>query len=104
MVHIINEYLLSISFRKNLNEPTFYVKCLNSKILIVSLYVDDLLLTGSNIMYVEEFKQDMMKVFEMTDFGEMAFFLKMEVKHKRNFCQPKEICQREFEEVPNGKL
>ena len=72
--------MLSIGFTKSLSESTLYVKCLNSKILIVSLYVDDLLVTGSNIAFVEEFKQNMMKVFEMTDCGKMAFFLGMEVK------------------------
>lgn len=76
----IDEYLLSVGFIKSLSESTLYVKCLNSEILIVSLYVDDLLVTGSNIVFVEEFKQNMMKVFEMTDCGEMAFFLGMEVK------------------------
>lgn len=76
----IDEYLLSIGFTKSLSESTLYVKCLSSDILIVSLYVDDLLVTGSNNVFVEEFKQDMMKVFEMTDCGEMAFFLGMEVK------------------------
>lgn len=43
------------------------MKCLNSDILIVSLYVDDLLVIGGNVVFVEEFKQNMMKVFEMTD-------------------------------------
>ena len=40
------------------------MKCLNSDILFVSLYMDDLLVTRRNIVFVEEFKQDMIKVFE----------------------------------------
>ena len=31
-------------------------------------------------MLIEELKKEMMKVFEMTNLGEMAFFLGMEVK------------------------
>lgn len=31
-------------------------------------------------MLIEELKKEMMKVFEMTDLGEMTFFLGMEVK------------------------
>ena len=52
----IDEYFLSIGFTKSLSESTLYVKCLSSDILIVSLYVDDLLVTGSNNVFVEEFK------------------------------------------------
>lgn len=60
--------------QKSLSESTLYVKCLNSDILFVSLYMDDLLVTRRNIVFVEEFKQDMIKVFEMTDCREIAFF------------------------------
>jgi hypothetical protein len=43
------------------------VKCKGDDLLIVSLYVDDLLITGGNAKLVEEFKMEMMKIFEMTD-------------------------------------
>ena len=46
----------------------------------MSLYVDDLLVTGSNVKLVEEFKEDMRKAFEMTNLGIMTYFLGMEVK------------------------
>ena len=48
--------------------------------MIVSLYVDDLLLTRNNARLFEDFKQEMMKGFEMTDLGLMTFFLGMEIK------------------------
>lgn len=35
-------------------------------LLIVSLYVDDLLITGGNTKLVEEFKREIMQIFEMT--------------------------------------
>lgn len=54
--NIIDEHLLSIGFRKSLSESTLYVKCLNYDILIVSMYVDDTLVTRSNIVFVEKFK------------------------------------------------
>ena len=76
----IDDYLLSLGFTKSLSESTLYVQHLNAEILIVSLYVDDLLVTGSNATFIGEFKQNMMKVFEMTDCGEMTFFLGIEVK------------------------
>ena len=47
---------------------------------MISLYVDDLLVTSSNAELIQQFKDDMLQVFEMTDLGEMTYFLGMEVK------------------------
>ena len=88
----IDDHLLSLGFEKSLSEATLYVKHESNDILIVSLYVDDLLLTGNDAKLVEEFKQEMMKVFEMTDLGLMTFFLGMEIKqaeHEVFICQKK---------------
>ena len=80
----IDEHLLKLCFVKSLSEATLYVKLKHNDVLIVSLYVDDLLVTGSNELLVEEFKQEMMNVFEMTDLGLMTYFLRMEVKQSQN--------------------
>ena len=88
----IDEHLLSLGFKKSLSEATLYVKHQNNDVLIVSLYVDDLLLTGNNARLVEDFKQEMMKGFEMTDLELMTFFLGMEIKqaeHEVFICQKK---------------
>ncbi|RDX58804.1 Copia protein, partial [Mucuna pruriens] len=45
----INGHSLHLSFQKSLSEATLYVKCVGSDILIISLYVDDLLITRSNL-------------------------------------------------------
>jgi hypothetical protein len=65
-------------------EATLYIKKTNNDNLIISLYVDDLLVTGSNAQQVENFKQKMMQAFEMTDIGLMMFFLGMEIKQSKN--------------------
>lgn len=49
----------------------------------MSLYVDDILVTGNNAWLVDEFKQEMMQVFEMTDLDLMTYFLGMEVKQSQ---------------------
>ena len=75
-----------------MSESTLYVKCSASDIQIVSLYVDDLLVTGNNGPLVEQFKQEMMKAFEMTNLGEMAYFLGMEIRQDQQgifICQMK---------------
>ncbi|RVW53763.1 Retrovirus-related Pol polyprotein from transposon TNT 1-94 [Vitis vinifera] len=50
-----------------------------STFLNVSLYVDDMLVTGSNVRLLVEFKMEMQDVFEMSDLGIMNYFLGMEI-------------------------
>lgn len=70
----IDDYLRSLGFNRIMNEHTLYVKLDGCNMLIVSLYVDDLLVTGINSALVENFKEEIQKVFEMTDLGEITFF------------------------------
>jgi len=89
----INDHLLSIGFAKSLSESTLYVKYKENNFLIVSLYVDDLLITGDDARLVEEFKQEKMQAFEMTDLGLMTYFLGIEIKQSQNKVL---ICQRKY--------
>ncbi|WJX12170.1 hypothetical protein P8452_02697 [Trifolium repens] len=47
--------------------------------LIICLYVDDLLVTGSSSIEIENFKSQMKCEFEMTDLGKLTYFLGMEL-------------------------
>ena len=49
------------------------------KILIVSLYVDDLIFTGNDELMFLEFKKLMVREFDMTDLGKIKNFLGVEV-------------------------
>lgn len=82
--NIINDHLLHLGFQKCLSEATLYAKHVGVDILIIFLYVGDLLMTRSNLTLIEEFKQEMKDVFEMTDLGLMTYFLGMEITQKKN--------------------
>ncbi|CAJ2632851.1 unnamed protein product [Trifolium pratense] len=57
-----------------------YVKHSDKKhMLIICLYVDDLLVTGSSLAEIEDFKSQMKSEFEMTDLGKLTYFLGMEL-------------------------
>ncbi|KAG8480141.1 hypothetical protein CXB51_024917 [Gossypium anomalum] len=76
----VDEYLSKLEFEKSVSEPTLFIKkSENETLLIVSLYVDDLLVTESKGELIDEFKVLMQEVFEMTDLGVMTYFLGMEV-------------------------
>ncbi|PNX85541.1 copia-type polyprotein, partial [Trifolium pratense] len=49
------------------------------KILIVSIYVDDLIYNGNDVLMMDEFKVSMKDKFAMTDLGKMKYFLGVEV-------------------------
>ena len=76
----IDGHLLGLGFEKSLSESTLYFKHHGIDILVASIYVDGLLIVGSNTRHIEDFKQEMMQAFEMTDLGLMAYFLGMEIK------------------------
>ena len=65
---------MNLGFAKSLSKSTLYAKRNGAGVLIISLYVDDLLVTGNHTSLVEKFKLEMMEVFEMMDLGLMIFF------------------------------
>lgn len=97
----INDHLLNICFVKSLSESTLYVKHKGNNLLIASLYADDMLVTGDDTRLVEQFKQEMMQAFEMTDLGFMTYFLGIEIKQNENdvFVCQKKICKRNIEKT-----
>ncbi|KAJ3693375.1 hypothetical protein LUZ60_008855 [Juncus effusus] len=60
-------------------EHALYVKKKGNDLLFVALYVDDLIFMGNNDKMLKEFKEAMMREFEMTDLGLMKYFLGLEV-------------------------
>eukprot|EP00253_Pinus_taeda_P004680 PITA_04680 len=71
---VIGAYLLNNGFDKCEGEPTLYIKDREGKILIVILYVDDLISTGSDDFLIADFKQVMKSEFEMTGLGIAKIF------------------------------
>jgi len=60
------------------------VKHAEGKVLILSLYVDDLIYTGNCEELFKSFKCSMKKHFAMTDLGKMRYFLGVEVSQNAN--------------------
>lgn len=76
----IEAYFIKEGFEKCYCEHTLFMKSAdNGKLLIVSLYVDDLIFTGNDEDMFKGFKESMKKEFDMTDLGKMKYFLGVEV-------------------------
>ena len=80
----IDKYFQENNFMKCPHEHALYTKMENGDILLVCLYVDDLIFTGTNPRMFEEFKKAMAREFEMTDMGLMSYYLGIEVKQNKN--------------------
>ena len=76
----IDTYLIMSKFKRSASEPTLYTRAdSEGNQLIVSIYVDDIVYTGSSDRLMDEFKKEMMLRYEMTDLGLLHHFLGMGV-------------------------
>ncbi|GAU46952.1 hypothetical protein TSUD_281870 [Trifolium subterraneum] len=76
----IDQFFVMQGFQKCSVEYSVYAKHSDDKnMLIICLYVDDLLVTGSSLTEIENFKSQMESEFEMTDLGKLTYILGMEL-------------------------
>ena len=71
----INRFLREKEFVKCTTEHRVYVRRSNNELLLLFLYVDDLLITGSCKKEIEDFKHDLSEEFEMLDLGNISYFI-----------------------------
>jgi hypothetical protein len=71
----LNKFLLDIRFSRCHSDPNVYNKKVGSHLIIISLYVDDLILTGSDPTLLNHVKTNINNKFEMTDLGYFHYFL-----------------------------
>lgn len=89
----IEAYFVKEGFVSSSSEQTLFIKQKGGKILIVSIYVDDLLFTSNDEELLNEFKRSMKDEFDMTDLGKMRYFLGIEMMQKADGIF---ICQRKY--------
>ena len=75
----LNKILVGLKFYRCSKEPSLYRREDKSGLLVVVVYVDDLLVAGSSITMINEFKADMAAKFEMSDLGKLTYYLGIEV-------------------------
>ena len=60
-----------------------YLKCLNNGFVILSLYVDDILLAGNSKKIIDIAKRWLLSNFEMKDMGEASYVLGVKIVRDR---------------------
>ena len=90
----IEAHFIGEGFQRCDSEQALFTKRnREGKIIIVSVYVDDLIFTGNDEVMMFEFKSSMLREFDMSDLGKMRFFLGIEVLQKSDGIY---ICQKKY--------
>ncbi|KAK4282566.1 hypothetical protein QN277_013927 [Acacia crassicarpa] len=74
----LSTYLQTLDFVAAKVESCLFVKKTDSHTTYLLVYVDDLVITGSNEIEVQELITAMSSVFSLKDLGELSFFLGIE--------------------------
>jgi len=76
----IHTFMVSKGFSRTDSDPCLYTKSVDGEEILVAIFVDDLIIAGSNLDIIQEFKDDISKRFNMKDLGELTFILGMSVR------------------------
>ncbi|GJW76447.1 ribonuclease H-like domain, reverse transcriptase, RNA-dependent DNA polymerase [Tanacetum coccineum] len=75
----LDNTLKSLDFKKCALEQAIYTKTSRDSTLLIGLYVDDLIITGTPKKEIDKFKAQMEEKFEMSDLELLAYYLGIEV-------------------------
>ncbi|KAG7572488.1 Integrase catalytic core [Arabidopsis suecica] len=91
--HKLSSTLLANGFKKSHSDHTLFTKQDNQGIVVVLVYVDDLIISGSNKEGIQAIKSSLHSAFDIKDLGVLKYFLGIEV------CRSKEglfLSQRKY--------
>ena len=71
--------MIENGYKSNESDKCIYYKTWENSHVIISLYVDDLLIFGSNLHVINETKNILRSHFDMKDLGEANFILGMKI-------------------------
>ena len=75
----IDGFLLSLSSVRCKTDPNVYLKFIHGYLIIIVLYVDDLMITGSSKKEISSLKDAMNHAFSIIDLGLLSKFLGLEI-------------------------
>ncbi|CAL2226755.1 unnamed protein product [Prunus armeniaca] len=77
-------YLPSLGSQSSHSDPSLFVRQNSTFVVILLLYVDDIIITGSDTQVVQSVIDSLGEVFDMKDTGRLTYFLGLEVHYQDN--------------------
>ncbi|XP_048424280.1 uncharacterized mitochondrial protein AtMg00810-like [Pyrus x bretschneideri] len=75
-------YLPAVGFQSFSSDSSLFVKIDGDDIILLLLYVDDIILTGSDSTKIQSIIDDLAGVFELKDMGRLTYFLGLHIQYK----------------------
>jgi Reverse transcriptase (RNA-dependent DNA polymerase) len=79
----LSSTLLSFGFNASIYDPSMFLAHHQDHILILLVYVDDIIVTGSDPVQVDQCIQHLNSRFAIRDLGQLHFFLGIEATHNK---------------------
>jgi len=79
--HRFSHFLLTVGFNSSQADSILFVYSSAHEIIYLLLYVDDIIITGSNMSLIDTFIRKLRHEFSMKDLGTLNYFLGLEVTH-----------------------
>lgn len=79
-------YLLKLKgyIQSRMDHTLFIKHMLERKLFVLIVLVDDIIITGNDIVLMNSLNKLLIKEFEIKDLGQLRYFLGMEIAHSRN--------------------
>ena len=74
----LTEALVDMGFSQSHYDYSLFTKNIGKELLVILVYVDDLLVTGSSLHYIQQIREELQHRFKMKDLGELKYFLGIE--------------------------
>lgn len=74
----LKNYLLSVGFENSVSDTSLFVQQRGSTLIYIIVYVDDIIVTESDIAVVEATLANLAAQFSIKDMGELSYFLSIE--------------------------
>lgn len=74
-------YLLTLSFVMSTFDNSLFVRSMGPSLTYLLLYVDDIVITGFDFDYVQQFKLQLLSEFHISDLGNLHYFLELEIQY-----------------------
>ncbi|GJR48107.1 uncharacterized mitochondrial protein-like protein [Tanacetum coccineum] len=85
----LDNTLKEMGFQQCMQEKVVYKAVTNGEFIIVAVYVDDLFVTVTSLDCINEFRRRMTSQFEMSDLGELTYYLGIKVSQGKDCVEIK---------------